>query len=203
MSLILSLQGCMAVGKTSAARYLEAHVPGLWVFYEDNAGVLKEVRRRGLDKTVYEDYLEIQKLWIARELRRWEAAQAVPAALMDLGAEEIEFYTLHYPKSIGKNWQTEAPLAKELQALRRCLPRRILFLDAGDEVLRRRKASDESRSREFFEHTLTTLLPLKRQWFLGRENVDVLRTDALDREQVGRQAAAWVRTQMKNKNLYS
>lgn len=197
MSLILSLQGCMAVGKTSAARCLEAHVPGLRVFYEDNASVLEEVRRRGLDKTVYEDYLEIQKLWIARELRRWEAAQALPAALMDLGAEEIEFYTLHYPKSIGKNWEMEAPLAKELQALRRCLPRRILFLDAGDEVLRRRKASDESRSREFFEHTLTTLLPLKRQWFLGRENVDVLRTDALNREQVGRQAAGWVRTQMK------
>ena len=198
MSLVLSLQGCMAVGKTSAARCLEAHVPGLRVFYEDNAGVLEEVRRRGLDKTVYEDYLEIQRLWIARELRRWEAAQALPAALMDLGAEEIEFYTLHYPQSIGKNWEVEAPLAKELQSLRRCLPRRILFLDAGDEVLRRRKASDESRSREFFEHTLTTLLPWKRQWFLGRENVDVLRTDALDREQVGRQAAAWVRTQMKN-----
>ena len=197
MGLILSLQGCMAVGKTSAAHYLEAHVPGLRVFYEDNAGVLEEVRRRGLDKTVYKDYLEIQKLWIARELRRWEAAQDFPAALMDLGAEEIEFYTLHYPKSIGREWEMEAPLAKELQSLRRCLPRRILFLDAGDEVLRRRKASDGSRSREFFEHTLTTLLPLKRQWFLGRENVDVLRTDALDREQVGRQAAAWVRTQMK------
>ena len=197
MSLILSLQGCMAVGKTSAARYLEAHVPGLRVFYEDNAAVIEEVRQRGLDRTVYEDYLEIQKLWIARELRRWEAAQSFPAALMDLGAEEIEFYTLHYPKSIGKDWEIEAPLAEELQALRRCLPRRILFLDAGDEVLRRRKASDESRSREFFEHTLTTLLPWKRQWFLGRENVDVLRTDALDREQVGRQAAAWVRTQMK------
>lgn len=197
MSLILSLQGCMAVGKTSAARYLEAHVPGLRVFYEDNAGVLEEVRRRGLDKTVYEDYLEIQRLWIARELRRWEAAQALPAALMDLGTEEIEFYTLHYPQSIGKNWEVEAPLAKELQALRRCLPRRILFLDAGDEVLRRRKASDENRSREFFQHTLTTLLPLKRQWFLGREHVDVLRTDGLDREQAGRQAAAWVRAQME------
>ena len=197
MSLVLSLQGCMAVGKTSTARYLEAHIPGLRVFYEDNTGVLEEVRRRGLDKTVYEDYLEIQKLWIARELRRWEAAQALPAALMDLGAEEIEFYTLHYPKSIGRDWEIETPLVKELQSLRRYLPRRILFLDAGDEVLRRRKASDESRSREFFEHTLTTLLPLKRQWFLNRENVDALRTDALDREQVGRQAAAWVWAQMK------
>ena len=197
MSLILSLQGCMAVGKTSVARYLEAHIPGLRVFYEDNTGVLEEVRRRSLDKTVYADYLEIQRLWIARELRRWEAAQVLPAVLMDLGAEEIEFYTLHYPKSIGRDWEIETPLAKELQSLRRCLPRRILFLDAGDEVLRRRKASDESRSREFFEHTLTTLLPLKRQWFLNRENVDALRTDALDREQVGRQAAAWVWAQMK------
>lgn len=196
MGLVLSLQGCMAAGKTTAACYLEAHVSGLKVFYEDNAAVIEEVRRRGLDKTVYEDYLEIQKLWIANELRRWEAAQATPAAVMDFGAEEIEFYTLCYPRSIGKSWEAEGPLAEELRALRRCFPRRILFLDAGEEILRRRKALDESRSRGFFEHYLTALLPMKRQWFLNRRDVDVLRTDALSREETGRGAAAWARIQM-------
>ena len=58
--MVLSLQGCMAVGKTSATRWLEAHDPTLQISYEDNAAVLAEVRRRGLDKTRCSDYIEIQ-----------------------------------------------------------------------------------------------------------------------------------------------
>ena len=47
--LVLALQGSMAVGKTSAARWLAAHDPALHVCLEDNTAVLAEVRRRGLD----------------------------------------------------------------------------------------------------------------------------------------------------------
>ena len=57
--MILSLQGCMAVGKTTAARYLQAHDPQLHVCFEDNAAVIAEVKHRGLDKNCYADYLEI------------------------------------------------------------------------------------------------------------------------------------------------
>ena len=60
------------------------------------------------------------------------------------------------------------------------------------------KTLDESRSREFFEHYLTALLPMKRQWFLNQENVNVLRTDALSQEQMGRLAASRVHLQMEN-----
>ena len=49
--MVLSLQGCMAVGKTTALRYLETYAPELCVSYEDNAAVIEEVRRRRLDKT--------------------------------------------------------------------------------------------------------------------------------------------------------
>ena len=35
--MILSLQGCMAVGKTTAARYLEQHCQQAQVCFEDNA----------------------------------------------------------------------------------------------------------------------------------------------------------------------
>src|SRR5699024_3590870 len=62
--LVLALQGGMAVGKTSAARWLAAHDPALHICLEDNAAVLAEVRRRGLDKTRLPDYLAIQRLWI-------------------------------------------------------------------------------------------------------------------------------------------
>lgn len=49
--MILSLQGCMAVGKTTAARYLEQHCQQVQVCFEDNAAVLAEIKQRGLNKT--------------------------------------------------------------------------------------------------------------------------------------------------------
>ena len=110
---------------------------------------------------------------------------------MDFGAEEIEFYTLHYPKAIGKDWPVEEALGDELKALKRCLPTRILFLDASEAYLRRNKESDKSRSRNFFDFYLQDLLPLKRQWFLGQEQVDVLNVDGLTREEVGQQVKIW------------
>lgn len=93
---------------------------------------------------------------------------------MDFGAEEIEFYTLNYPKSIGADWEVENALKKELEEVRKCLPNRILFLDASDDVLREHKQNDSTRSRNFFEHHLTNMMPLKRKWFLDKDNVDVL-----------------------------
>lgn len=61
--MILSLQGCMAVGKTTVARYLEQHCQQVQVCFEDNAAVLAEIKRRRLNKNCYADYLEIQRLF--------------------------------------------------------------------------------------------------------------------------------------------
>ena len=183
----------MAVGKTSAARYACAHAPGLFLSPEDNAAVIDEIRRRGLQKTDYADYLEIQRLFLQNEVRRCALARTHPVSLMDFGAEEIEFYTLHYPKSIGMDWDVERPLAEELAAVRACMPSRILFLDASEATLRRRRDGDATRSREFFEHHLTCLMPLKRAWFLGRADVDRLDTDDMTPDEVGNAVLRWVK----------
>ena len=58
--MILSLQGCMAVGKTTAVRYLQEHAPYIHVSTEDTRAVIEEVRRRKLDKNCYPDYLEFR-----------------------------------------------------------------------------------------------------------------------------------------------
>ena len=110
--MILSLQGCMAVGKTTAVRYLQANAPYINISYEVNTDVVDEVKRRNLDKNVYEDYLEIQKLWLRKEVVRHEKAKTHLCSVMDFGAEEIEFYTLNYPKSIGADWEVENALKK-------------------------------------------------------------------------------------------
>lgn len=195
--MVLSLQGCMAVGKTTALRYLETHAPELRVSYEDNAAVIEEVRRRRLDKTRYEDYINIQRLWLQNEIDRYERVKGAPCTVMDFGAEEIEFYTLCYPESIGQSWPVADALADELAAVRRCMPARILFLDASEDTLRQRRDGDATRSRTFFEHHLTCLLPLKRAWFAKKPNVDWLNTDGLGVQEVGERVIAWARACMK------
>lgn len=190
--MILSLQGCMAVGKTTAVKFLQENAPYINISYEDNTDVISEIRQRQLDKNKYEDYLEIQKLWLHKEVERYNKAKQFPCSMMDFGAEEIEFYTLNYPKTIGENWEIEHALKDELEAVRECMPTRILFLDASDEVLRQHKESDTTRSRSFFEHYLEYLLPLKRTWFLKKENVDILNVDNLNADEVGRKVKAWV-----------
>ena len=192
--MILSLQGCMAVGKTTAARYLEQSCPQAHICFEDNAAVIAEVKHRKLDKNRYADYLEIQRLFLRNELRRWQEAQKYPHAVMDFGAEEIEFYTLNYPQSRGLDWDTEAirqALAPELAAVQVCMPEHILFLDASEETLRARKEGDATRDRGFFEYYLAHLLPLKREWFREKKNVTFLSTDGLTAQQAGERVKEW------------
>ncbi len=189
--MILSLQGCMAVGKTTAVKYLQENAPYINISYETNTDVVEEVKRRQLNKNKFDDYIEIQRLWLNKEVSRWNKAKDYPCSVMDFGAEEIEFYTLNYPKTIGENWDVERALKTELDAVRKCMPTRILFLDASDETLRQHKENDLTRTRNFFEHHLKYLLPLKRDWFYGKDNVDILMVDGLDKEQVGKKVKEW------------
>lgn len=129
--MVLALQGGMAVGKTTAARYVAAHAPDVTVFLEDNSPALAALRGRGLDKQRFADYCEIQRAFIQQEIDRYARAAACPCALVDLGPQEIEFYTLHYPASIGQDWPVEQVLAPELAALRVCRIDRTLFLQAS------------------------------------------------------------------------
>ena len=192
MSLILSLQGCMAVGKTTALKYIYENVPYVKISYEIKTNIVEQINARNLDKNQYEDYLEIQKLWINKEIKRWNSAQKYEYTLMDFGAAEIEFYSLNYPKTIGKDWEIENRLQKELTNLRKCMPDRTLFLDASEEILRRNKEQDSTLPRNSFEHHLKYLLPLKREWFIEREDVDVLNVDTLSPNEVGAKVRIWI-----------
>lgn len=181
----------MAVGKTTAVRYIQENAPYIHISYEINTDVVDEVKRRNLDKNKFEDYIEIQRLWLNKEIVRWNKAVKYPCSIMDFGAEEIEFYTLNYPKTIGADWDVENALKKELEDVRKCMPTRILFLDASEATLRAHKENDPTRTRNFFEHHLNNLLPLKREWFYNKDNVDILMVDGLDKEQVGQKVKEW------------
>jgi len=192
MPLILSLQGCMAVGKTTALKYIQENVPYVKISYEVNTDIIEQINSKNLDKNQYDDYLEIQKLWINNEIKKWRIAQTFECTIMDFGAAEIEFYSLNYPKSIGKDWEIESKLHKELINLRNCMPDRMLFLDASEKILRKNKEQDSRLPRNSFEHHLKYLLPLKKEWFIGREDVDVLNVDELSQNEVGSKVRKWI-----------
>lgn len=94
-------------------------------------------------------------------------------------------------KTTAVRYLQENALQRELKAVRKCLPTRILFLDASDEVLRRHKENDDTRSRNFFEHYLQHMMPLKRKWFIGKDNVDLLLVDDLSVDEVGVKVKEW------------
>lgn len=190
--MVLSLQVCMAVGKTTALNCLRETAPYVNVSFEENSDVIRSIQDRGLDKSEYEDYLEIQRLWIANEVERFGKVTDCPCTVMDFGAEEIEFHTINYPKVIGEDWDMEHALNDELASLRRCMPARILFMDASDETLRQRKESDPSRSRNSFEYYLNCLMPLKRAWFSRMDNADNLLVDNLSKDEVALRVKQWV-----------
>lgn len=191
--MIISIQGSMAVGKTALVTYLKDAIPKAVLSYEDITPILSEVDERELNKNKFEDYLEIQKLWIAHEIQRYQNVKDFPLVLMDFGAEEIDFYTRFYPQAADHDWNPLSFLGNELTQLSYCLPDHIIFLEAKDEVLQQRKASDKTRSRNFFDFQLEKLLPLKRKWFAEKENVIFLDTNGLSREEVGQKTADLIR----------
>ena len=71
MTTFLSLQGSMAVGKTTALKYLQQHNSEVMVSYEENRQIIAEIQARQLDKTKFEDYIAIQRLFIENELTRY------------------------------------------------------------------------------------------------------------------------------------
>ena len=100
--------------------------------------------------------------------------------------------TINYPKAIGKDWDIENALKDELIGVRKCMPARILFLDASDDTLRQRKQSGPNRARSSFEYYLKHLMPLKRTWFSKMSNVDYLLVDNMPRQEVAIRVKQWV-----------
>ena len=100
--MVLSLQGCMAVGKTTALNYLRENAPYVNVSYEENSEVVQAIRNRKLDNNKYEDYLEIQRLWLDNEVRRFERVEDLPHCNGLRGGGESNFIPLTIPRPLAR-----------------------------------------------------------------------------------------------------
>lgn len=189
MPKIISLQGGMAVGKTTLAMRLQKSLKDVTVSLE-----YPKKRHEGLDMFIEDDYYEIQRYFINLEVERYKNLPK-GNVVIDLGPEEIEFYTLFFPKSIGQEWNVEEALKKELCELRECRVDGILYLEGSKDALYSRKESDKERKRGSFENYLKYLHPYKKPWFERQANTTFINVDNMSPEEV----ETWVRSILKDK----
>ncbi|MED1950012.1 AAA family ATPase [Brevibacillus centrosporus] len=182
MKRVISLQGGMAAGKTTLAKRLEKAIRDAWVIYEDPSALVQKRKELALDLQKEKDFIVNQRMFIEHEVERF---RRLPDAniIYDRGPEDIECYTLHYPLSIGKEWDIEGQLKAELKELRSCRSDAIIYLDAQAKTLSARKEGDATRSRGSFAQAMR-MLSYEKEWFSRLPATTVLPVDALDVETV-------------------
>lgn len=197
---IISIQGGMAVGKTTVIKRLEKRLKNINFVYEKPLGLVRKRDAMKLDINTQSGFMRNQRLFINAEVEKY---QNLPAgiSLFDRGPEDIEAYTLNYPKSINKNWNIEKLLAKELKTLRQCRSDAILFLRASKETLLERKLSDPTRGRSSFGHYLDNLYQLEEIFFKNIKRVEYLDTDHLGIDEMEKHVMGWVTKKCSAANL--
>ncbi|PFA15645.1 MULTISPECIES: AAA family ATPase [Bacillus cereus group] len=161
MTYIISLQGPMASGKTTLARRLEGR--GFQIVYENPYEIVEKRKKLNLDIYTKEGFITNQKLFIEAKIKEFQNARG-HLVIFDRGPEDIEFYTLQFPKVIGMDWDIECELKDELYTLRTCRSDAIFYLDVSKKKLQERKENDTTRRRSTFDEQLK-LVEVERQWY--------------------------------------
>ncbi|MDM5189304.1 AAA family ATPase [Bacillus sp. DX4.1] len=161
MKYVISLQGPMASGKTTLAKRLEQQ--GMKIIYENPYPIVEKSRSLKLDICTKEGFITNQNFFIEAKIKEYQSVQG-DIIIFDRGPEDIEFYTIHYPKIIGVDWEIEKELREELQQLRECRSNAIFYLTVSKEVLQQRKEKDITRRRSTFEEQLE-LVEAEQRWY--------------------------------------
>lgn len=161
MAYVISLQGPMASGKTTLAKRLE--LDGLSVIYENPYPIVEKRKQLNLDMNSKEGFIANQKMFIEAKIKEFQNAKG-SVVIFDRGPEDIEFYTIFYPTTIGKEWDIETELKDELYKLRECRSDVIFYLDVSESNLYDRKNNDRKRNRSTFEEQFK-LVETEKDWY--------------------------------------
>ncbi|MFE6135767.1 AAA family ATPase [Bacillus sp. NPDC057893] len=161
MTYIVSLQGPMASGKTTLAKRLEKR--GHSIIYENPYPIVEKRKELHLDIYTKDGFITNQKMFIEAKIKEFQNVKE-SIVIFDRGPEDIEFYTIFYPKLIGEDWDIEIGLKEELYKLRECRSDAIFYLDVSKESLYDRKNNDRARNRSTFEEQFK-LVETEKEWY--------------------------------------
>ncbi|UYX50446.1 ATP-binding protein [Bacillus thuringiensis] len=161
MTYIVSLQGPMASGKTTLAKRLEKR--GHSIIYENPYPIVEKQKELNLDIYTKDGFITNQKMFIEAKIKEFQNVKE-SIVIFDRGPEDIEFYTIFYPKLIGEDWDIETGLQEELYKLRECRSNAIFYLDVSKENVYNRKNNDITRNRSTFEEQYK-LVETEKEWY--------------------------------------
>lgn len=153
----------MAGGKTTLAKMLEKQINDVSFTYENPYPIVEKRKNKNLDINTKNGFVENQRMIIEAEIKRYNNLPD-RKVIFDRGPEDIEFYTLCFPIANGFDWDIEQLLKDELKELRMCRSDIIIYLDASEETLHKRKQNDLSRRRGSFEEYFK-LYKFEKEWF--------------------------------------
>lgn len=191
MGIIVSLSGSKAVGKTTLINGLKRTIPKLQIregFRQTNTGYSLNIEQ---------EYYMNQRWYIRREIEEYQLFRNNnnPTLLLR-GPEDVEFYTLHYPKTKGFKWNVEANLQKELKELRRCRSDFIIYLDAPEEIILQRKINDDTKPRKNMKNWMQNWQPYIESYMKKIEYTYVFDTEKKDVEEVLKEVTKWLKERL-------
>lgn len=158
---VISLQGPMASGKTTLAKRLEKR--GFRVIYENPYPIVEKRKKLNLDMNSKVGFIMNQKMFMEAKIKEFQNVKD-SVVIFDRGPEDIEFFTLFYPTSIGEEWDIETELKDELYKLRECRSDVIFYLDVTKKNVYDRKNNDRTRNRSTFEEQFK-LAETEKDWY--------------------------------------
>lgn len=188
MGRIISISGCRSIGKTTLINGLKRVFPEM---------ITREGFRRtslGLNMDLEQDYYLNEKWYIKREIEEYDKVKRQNKdALFLRGPEDLEFYALHYPVTMGKNWDVENNLMSELKELRKRRSDYILYLSASDQTIWNRCQNDTQKKRDNLQEWMQEWEQYFDRFMRSRENVFVLNTDNRFADEVLNMTLDWMR----------
>ncbi|OFD75156.1 hypothetical protein BWGOE8_36660 [Bacillus mycoides] len=188
MAYVVSLQGPMASGKTTLAKRLERK--GLPIIYENPYPIVEKRKELNLDIYTKEGFIANQKMFIEARIKEFQNAKG-SVVIFDRGPEDIEFYTVFYPKLIGEEWDIETELKDELHKLRECRSDAIFYLEVSKGILYDRKNNDRARDRSTFEEQFK-LVEIEKEWY-KKFPVTYVDTDRLSVDELEAYFIGWLK----------
>lgn len=189
--MLFSLAGLRGVGKTTLYNNLRERYPHFIYLgtYERKKYLQQYKIPKPKDEVTYYCAQKIYMGFIFNILGSYNQEEKI--IIMDRGPEYSEFYTKFYPIIKGYDWNVEANMHKELKELKNYKSDYILFLDAPEKILAKRRVYDEKNRRLKTGDEILNSQEM-RNFFIKKARTRVINTGSLSEKEVLKLTIEWI-----------
>ena len=177
MGKIIYLEGSRAVGKTTLLKNLKQKYPNLVII---DGFARKDF---SFDLNNYNDFLLNEKLYLECDIAEYNVLRNNNRTVIWVkGPYTDVYFTQTFPKTIKKDWNIYSIFRDKIEAIKKCFPDEIVYLDASEKTIYERYLNDNNKRETMSEWM--KWLPDFRKFYINDCNAKVIKTDNLSPEEV-------------------